>query len=267
MFDESYPMKTLPLTLLPHTTSTNLVAMDALRAGAPNGACWIADAQSGGRGRREVGGSARAWFSPSGVNLYTSIVLRPMIEPQRASTLTLAVAVGVARAIEQHTESSIDVRIKWPNDLYIGEKKLAGILTEAAFDGLSLNGVVVGLGLNVNMLIEDAPEDLQDKVTSLREQTGCLWDRLSLGISVRDHIVRVVEEVARDGLTCVMPELRARDHTLGKQLQWMHQGTWRQGVARGMNALGQLHITDEQGQTHEMSAGEVRFKTSTGGWR
>ena len=153
------------------------------------------------------------------------------------------------------------------NDLYIGGRKLAGILTEAAFDGATLSGVVVGLGLNVNMRIDDAPEDLQQKVTSLREETGHVWDRLSLGLLVRDHIVAVVDEVAREGLSAVMPELRARDHTLGKQLQWMHEGRWRQGVAGGVDAIGRLHITDEQGHTHAMSAGEVRFETTTGGWR
>ena len=253
------------MTLVAQTASTNALAMAALRGGAPHGACWVADAQTGGRGRREVGGEARSWHSPAGVNLYTSTVLRPQIEPARASTLTLAVAVGVTRALDACAHAPLEVRIKWPNDLYLGDRKLAGILTEAAFSGMALDGVVVGLGLNVNMQPEDAPQALQGRVTSLRAHTGRVWDRLSLCLAVREHVVAAVEEVAREGLDAVMPQLRARDYTLGKQLQWMHKGHWQRGVARGMNAQGQLQIEDEHGHTHAMSAGEVRFETSTGG--
>ena len=114
--------------------STNDDALAGARAGAAHGACWIADEQVRGRGRREVGGERRAWWSPPGVNLYMSMVLRPDVPAERASQLTLAAAVGAREAIAAF---GVECSVKWPNDLLCEGRKLAGILTEAVV-GLSL---------------------------------------------------------------------------------------------------------------------------------
>lgn len=246
------------LVVLSQTESTNDVALAAAREGAPHGACWIADAQTQGRGRREVGGPRRAWHSPPHANLYMSVLLRPEVDPARAAPMTLAAALGACRAC--HALTGLDVWIKWPNDLYIGDRKLAGILTEAHLDGPRLDAVVVGLGINVNLQLEDAPPDLQETLTSLRAASGGQrWDRLALALSVREHVVNACMLVAREGLGAILEPLRARDGMPGRAVRFQRGGEWEAGVAEGIDDSGALRVRDAQGALHLMHAGEAQL--------
>lgn len=253
-------MNSLPTpTFLQRTTSTNLLAMQAANQGCEHGACWVADEQTQGRGRRELGGDVRQWHSPAGVNLYFSIVLRPAIEPQEAANLTLAAAIGATKAIERVVDD-VHVRIKWPNDLYCDGRKLAGILTEASFKSMKLDAVVVGMGLNVNMRIEDVPEALQHKVTSLYHLCGHPCDRLALAWQLQAQIVSTCDVVARQGLGAILSDLRQRDDTIGRQVTWLDDGVWKAGTSKGIDDSGHLMIYDSSANRNvHVQAGEVRF--------
>ena len=147
------------------TDSTNIRAVHLAESGAPHGTVVCADSQTGGRGRL-----GRTWESPPGVNLYLSLLIRPTIDSREAPRLTLVTAIALAEAVED--VAGISAALKWPNDLYIGGRKAAGILAEMSSDLDRLRHVVLGVGLNVNAAPEDFPADLQPKATSLRQETG-----------------------------------------------------------------------------------------------
>jgi BirA family transcriptional regulator, biotin operon repressor / biotin---[acetyl-CoA-carboxylase] ligase len=129
--------------LLAECASTNDEAAAWARAGAPHGAIVIADSQTRGRGRL-----GRAWHSPPGAALYFSAILRPSLPLPRLPPLTLAVGVALAEAVARF---DVQARLKWPNDLLVGGKKLAGILAESATQGGRLEHVIVGIGVNLHV--------------------------------------------------------------------------------------------------------------------
>ena len=141
--------------------STNVTAVAFAKAGAPEGTVIVAEQQDGGRGRMK-----RVWSSPKG-GLWFTIILRPQIDPQYVAQVTLAAGVAVAKVLRKLYESD-DIRIKWPNDLLLNDKKVCGILSEMQLDeNGSIDYAVVGIGINVNLKLEDFPLELRDTATSL----------------------------------------------------------------------------------------------------
>lgn len=163
--------------LLGETTSTNDDAWRLAREGAPEGSIVIAECQTGGKGRK-----GRLWISPKGVNLYTSIVLRPPLPPSQVSLLTLLAGVVVAEVIRE--DHGIEAGIKWPNDVLIGGKKVAGILSEMSAEADRVHFLVLGIGVNLNMTEEMFPPDLLQPATSLFLVTGTKVDRASFARSL-----------------------------------------------------------------------------------
>ena len=145
--------------------STNDEAHRLADLGARHGELVIAEAQTHGRGRR-----GRAWISPAGKSIALSVILRPSIPAARAPEITLAAAVAVCEAVCE--VGAATARIKWPNDVECGGRKLAGILTELRAEGERTRHVVLGVGLNCGLLPEDFPEDLEHRATSLRIEKG-----------------------------------------------------------------------------------------------
>lgn len=243
------------ITVLERSRSTNDDAMSAARKGAAHGACWIADEQLAGRGRREVGGQRRVWWSPAGVNLYMSVLLRPEIAPERASLVTLAAAVA---AHEVLAARGVDCGIKWPNDLLVGGRKLAGILTEATMNQSGgVDAVVVGIGLNVNASAQDAPEELRERITTMRDATGGReFDRLALALALRAAIARRADQVAAEGFSGLVGVLRENDATLGRRVRTSAGA----GVSRGVCVTGALDVELDGGRRVEVSVGEVVFE-------
>ena len=145
------------------TDSTNTRAKRLAEDGAVHGTLVVADEQTGGRGRR-----GRAWESQKGVSIYMSLVLKPEIEPNHASMLTLITAMAVAGGIEKTT--GLECKIKWPNDIVIHGKKVCGILTEMSTQMDYINYIVIGIGINVQN--ESFPEEIGEVATSLRIESG-----------------------------------------------------------------------------------------------
>jgi BirA family biotin operon repressor/biotin-[acetyl-CoA-carboxylase] ligase len=242
-----------------HSTvgSTNDIALKAPMNVALHGACWAADQQTAGRGRREVGGQRRSWFSPEHANLYMSVLLRPDIEPSRASGLTLASAAGACTKLRELT--GLDIWVKWPNDLYIGSKKVAGILSEALTEAGGLESVVVGLGINVNVEAEQVPDELVDIMTSFQIEAGRVFDRLRLLTAVRDVVVEYTDRYVEDGYSSFIEELKGYDRTDGRDVSVSKNGGWVDAVSRGISDEGGL-IVEIDGATEVVQAGEVKFR-------
>ena len=165
------------------TDSTNLRVKQAGDEGAPHGTLAVADRQTAGRGRR-----GRTWISPAGSSIYMSILLRPEITPDKASMLTLVMALSVAEGIGQGMAQSEcpALQIKWPNDIIINGKKLAGILTEMSSQIDYINHVTIGVGINVNM--PDVPEEIAQTATSLRIECGHTVKRAPLIAAVMERL-------------------------------------------------------------------------------
>ena len=145
--------------------STNRAALRAASKEATEGTLFVADAQTAGRGRH-----SREWHSPPGLGLYFSVLLHPEIPVPEANNLVLQSAVAVCNAIEELYDYTVG--IKWPNDIYSGNKKLGGILLETTITGDTVENAVIGIGLNMRHSIEDFPVELRNSATSLQEVTG-----------------------------------------------------------------------------------------------
>jgi BirA family biotin operon repressor/biotin-[acetyl-CoA-carboxylase] ligase len=189
------------------TGSTNDVAAalaDNLQ-GASEGAVVIADAQTAGRGRR-----GREWFSPPGSGLYVSVVLKPGRSPgagrdRATSLLTLAAGVALVEAVEAATGLGVDV--KWPNDLYIGRRKLAGILAEAA-GSAPQDWIVLGYGINVGAAAY--PPELGDRATSLESELGRHVDRALVLIESLASLARRYDDLLEGRFDAILDAWRAR---------------------------------------------------------
>jgi len=148
-------------------TSTNDVARELAEAGAEEGTTVVAAEQTAGRGRY-----ARRWHSPKGEGLYHSIIMRPPVPPSRAPLLGLVTAVALAETLRE--EYGVVADIKWPNDVMIGGRKVAGILVELETEDDRVKYVVLGVGVNINQA--SFPEEIADVATSLRRETGMTYD-------------------------------------------------------------------------------------------
>ena len=151
--------------------STNAEVRRRAEEGEDNGLLVVADGQTLGKGRR-----GRSWESPKGTNLYFSMLLKPDFAPDKASMITLVAAYSVATVIRKTT--GLDAKIKWPNDIVVGKKKVCGILTEMSMERDYIHHVVVGIGINVNE--ENYSIELEQMATSLKKEMGNLVLRANL---------------------------------------------------------------------------------------
>jgi BirA family biotin operon repressor/biotin-[acetyl-CoA-carboxylase] ligase len=232
------------------TVSTNDEALALARGGAAGGTLVVAESQSQGRGRL-----GREWLSPPGVGLYCSLILRPRLEPADLPKLTLAAGLAASRAVEAVT--SLRPLLKWPNDLWLNEKKVGGLLAEARFeqDGPL---VVLGIGLNVNTSQESFPTELLGKVSSLLIHSGRPFARSGLLAALWDEVMAIVARLEQQGFTGILDDWRERDATLGRELEWVTMGGQVvRGLSLGPDQEGQLRIRDAAGQVHEVLSGDI----------
>jgi BirA family biotin operon repressor/biotin-[acetyl-CoA-carboxylase] ligase len=232
----------------PELTSTNDVAASLADRGAPEGTIVAADAQTAGRGRQ-----GRVWVSPPGAGLYVSVVLRPRRDA--AALLTLAAGVALSEGIEAATGLPTDV--KWPNDVYVALRKLAGILAEAGSSGTGLHHVILGCGINI--LPAAFPPDIARRATSLESELGRPVDRgLVLAECLAGLASRYADLEARR-LSAIVEAWRGRAAlTFGRAVEWDVSGTVRRGVAENIDDAGALLVRTDGGVTRVV-AGEVRW--------
>ena len=227
------------LAVLDSTASTMDDASQAARAGAADGHVVVADRQTQGRGAH-----GRSWASPSGTDLYFSIVLRPEVEPSSMALLTLAAGLGVREAVAALLPEQ-RITVKWPNDIWIGRRKCAGILVESRVSGTTVEAVIMGVGLNVNRL--EWPTELEPIATSLRAARGggARFDRKEVLISVLAHMERWVQRLLEDGARSVVSELRPNLALVGERIRW-EQG---RGIFEGIDITGAARVQTDIGMT------------------
>ena len=199
-----------PATVVAETASTSDDARRAAEAGAAHGALFVADAQTAGRGRM-----GRRWSSPPGVNLYASIVLRPRAPARALSLLPLAVGLAVAEAVDAFTGGE-RAAIKWPNDVRVDGRKLAGVLVEGALRGEHFQHVIVGVGVNV--LGARAPDDVASIATTLQAVCGRAVPRREVLAALMRALERRVDALDAGASDGVRRAVSARCETLGRSL-------------------------------------------------
>lgn len=240
------------LVCLPETTSTNADAFHLAESGAEEGTVVIADAQSGGKGRR-----GRVWSSPSGVNLYCSVVLRPSIMPHEAPQLTFLSAVAVARAIEQAT--ALKPEIKWPNDVLINGRKVAGLLNEMSAETDRVNFVILGIGVNLNMTMAQFPADLRTPATSLLQEQRLPVNRARFAAAMLGELDRLYAGFLAYGFDPVRDEWKLRCNANGHAVV-VSEGDVEtvRGMFHGIDGDGALLVQSPDGTVERILSGDVR---------
>lgn len=230
--------------------STSDVALELLESGAPEGTLVLAEEQTRGRGRR-----GRDWVSLPRLGIYASLILRPARTGADLPLLTFAAAVAGARSLGE--ASGVDIRIQWPNDLKIGEKKVAGFLAESR-QGPGGIGVVVGVGINVHHAVGDFPAALRDTATSLRIASGRSLDR---GELLAGLLAAWEEEdaVLRDrGAAELLARWSARSALApGARIRVEAEGEIATGSYAGVGPGGELRLEAEDGTIRRITFGDV----------
>ncbi len=226
------------------TASTNDVVAFLGAAGGREGLVVFAESQTKGRGRR-----GRSWLSPRGKGLWFSVLLRPIFSPRAMSRITIAASVAIARAIRQ--TAALDARIKWPNDVTIGDRKVAGILTE-----LQNNVAILGVGINVNCQREDFPPELAATATSIALETGHRQDRVALAaaaLAALDDCYRC----AQTDFDAVIAEWARWCSTIGRQIS-LKMGERRiEGLALALDSDGALLLRQDNGRVERILGADV----------
>lgn len=226
------------------TGSTNDDARAAAEIGAPAGHVVLADRQSAGRGSR-----GRLWESPGGTDLYFSIVERVALPPERLPPLTLAVGLGVARAVDALVAGA-GARVKWPNDVWLDERKCAGILVEAATRGSRADALVIGIGINVNRT-DLAPEL---SATSLALAAHGTIDRAIALARALGEIELAVDELVQHGPARVVRAVAERLALLGERVRV--EGS--EGILEGLAADATLQLRTSDGRMLSVRSGSVQ---------
>ena len=230
------------------TDSTNTRAKDLAVRGAPEGTLVICEKQTKGRGRK-----GRSWFSPSQGGIYTSLILKPSISPSEAPKITLLTAVVVAETLRSLT--GLSAIIKWPNDILINGKKIAGILTEMSTEMDSIDHIVVGLGLNVNT--PDFPDDIREKATSLFIETGKYFPRVRFIQEYLKWYEEYYEIFKRTGFEPVIKRWKELTNMIGQQITVEMVSKKYSGKVQDIDKDGVLILKDNNGKCHRIFSGDV----------
>ena len=251
--------------------STNLRAKLEAEKGAESGTLIVAECQTAGRGRR-----GRVWNSPHGANLYFTLILKPKFAPDKASMLTLVMALAVVRGVEQAmeaeevvaepvsdaSEKSAFPKIKWPNDIVWNDRKVCGILTEMSVQqGVQnrISHVLIGVGINVYQ--QEFPPELAKKATSLETECGRRISRSKLLADIMQafekyyDIFREAESLA--GLKKLYNQKLVN---CSREVRVLDPKGEFMGIATGINDVGELCVTLADGSTIEVYAGEVSVR-------
>ena len=237
------------IVVFEETDSTNEQATKLGKSGAASGLAIFAEKQNAGRGR-----FGRRWESASHLGLWFSLLLRPAFPQENWPRLTTWVAVSLAAAIEHAT--GVRAGIKWPNDIFVDGRKIAGILIEAAQDRAQENFAVVGIGVNANHAREDFPEALASIATSLRVATGRAIDRPAMAAAIFRELDARHADLDRR-FDQLVAEATSRSVLLGRWVQVRAADSVIEGVAENLDANGQLLLRTGDGTLATLSAGEV----------
>ncbi|MBN1103744.1 MAG: biotin--[acetyl-CoA-carboxylase] ligase [Deltaproteobacteria bacterium] len=232
--------------------STNALAKELALKGAPEGTLVLAEEQTAGRGRR-----GRTWVSPAGGNLLFSILLRPFLEPGRVFVLTMILALETAEALRR--ASGLPVRIKWPNDLYLGGKKLAGILTECSVQDATLEHVILGMGVNLNWH-PPMEEGISHPATSLLAETGKRFSRKALLVEILKGLECSYGKVLQGEIDPFYTRWNELSLILGRAVTIESESEILEGRAVRIDETGALILETPDGSTRRILCGDVSLR-------
>lgn len=240
-----------PLELLAETTSTNDLAKDGARSGAPHGATFVAERQTAGRGRQ-----GRVWLGEPGESLLFSVLLRVPCALSRLPPLALVAGLAVRDAIAKATAT--EPQLKWPNDVLLGQRKVAGVLVEGIVQGERATAIVVGVGINVHARV--FPEAIAEVATSVALHAERPPDRAELLADVLAGLDRDVGLVAARGVGMVHARLTRADALFGRAVRSDDASSGGdRGVGGGIDADGRLIVVRADGTRAHWSSGEVHL--------
>ena len=232
------------------TSSTNDIAEKLARDGVREGAVIFAESQTRGRGRL-----GRKWLSPSRRGLWFSILLRPNLRPQAATQLTVAAATSLARAISQ--VSGLSPEIKWPNDILLNGRKVAGVLTELSAELDHVKYIILGIGVDVNLDTNDFPAELRKSATSLKIETGASLCRAELAAAILQELDRDYALIRAGRFSKVSDQWEAQCATLGRRVIIRIGARLVQGQAEALDDDGALLVRTEHGRLERIIGGDV----------
>jgi len=227
-------------------SSTMDIALQLAVKGVQEGAVVLAEAQSKGKGRL-----GRSWVSPKYKGIYLSLILRPKILPNEASVLTLLSAVSICEAVKETTD--LDVKIKWPNDIFIRDKKLGGILVELNAEMDQTRFIIIGIGLNVN----NDKKNLLHNAASLKENKREEINRIVLLQEILRRIEANLLSFLQKGSGYIIDKWRGYNITLNRRVMLSCQKKAVEGYAVDIDADGGLLIRDDSGVVRKLMAGDV----------
>jgi len=238
------------MIVLEHTDSTNIQARQMAEQGAPHGSIIIAEDQSHGRGRKE-----RTWFSLPGKSIMLSLILRPILPPEKAPRITLMAAVAAAETLIRLT--GLDIRIKWPNDLLVNNKKLAGISTGMSTDMDAVNYVILGMGLNVSTQKKEFPDELQSIATSLLMETKKNISRIQIIKEFLFQFETFYDILCDKGFEPILELWKAHARIIGEAVSVALPENTISGIVQDIGPDGALILQKKDQTIHRVLSGDV----------
>ncbi len=241
-----------------YTTSTISTNEDAkiLAPGAQDGTLVIAETQTGGKGRL-----GRRWESPLG-GIFMSLILKPQIDPAKTPSLTIPVGYSIAKTLEK--DYSLLTQVKWPNDVLVNGRKVAGILCEMKVGVNRISYVIVGIGVNANIELASMPEDVRSKSASLCEEAGQVIVREHLIANILNTFEPVYFQFLDSGLEPLLSEIeqilayKGHKVVVENTAHGTHQS--ESGILQGLDKDGRLILSTSEGIQKAFSAGDVSLR-------
>lgn len=234
------------------STNNELKRMYEQSADIPDGTLVVTERQAAGRGRR-----GRSWENEKGSSIAMSFILKPSFAPWKASMLTILAAMAVARAIDEIAD--IDIKIKWPNDVVCGGKKICGILTEMSLEQDYIHYVIVGIGINVSTT--SFSDEISAVATSVYKESGVKPARAEIIALVMKHFEALYTEYEKvQDLAPFEKEYNDRLAGIGSRVRVLDPKGEYEGISRGINSTGELIVEKDDGEAVNVYAGEVSVR-------
>lgn len=235
--------------------STNIKALQLAAEGAVEGTLVVTDEQTSGRGRMN-----RTWHSPSGKGVWMSLILTPDIPVAKTPQLTLLTAVAVAQALEE--VSSLQMQIKWPNDILCNGKKIVGILTELQAEADRVSSIIVGIGINVNQSQSDFPTEIQSIASSLSIEQKTMFDRARIIQTILKKFEERYLEFLSDGFKSIKPIWESYAAIQGKEITARTLQGLISGKSLGIDDEGVLLLVTKEGDIKKIYSADIDLHTS-----
>lgn len=239
------------ITIFQETDSTNIQAFRLASAGAAEGTIIIAESQTGGKGRL-----GRKWVSPSGENLYLSIIVRPDIPTLTAPRLTLVAAVALSETLD--SIGATEHRIKWPNDILFKNKKISGILTEMKGDCDSIDFIIIGLGVNINSSSGDYPEELKESLISLKEITGHKVDRIEFLTLFLHNFEKSYSDFLKGRFPEILDIWIQKSAIINQKIKVTNHNEVYTGIVSSITPDGNLIVNTDEG-IRQVNSGDINY--------